>query len=116
MKKETSKVCRDCKIEKELTEYHGQYYHRCKPCHSKIVMENQKQKADYYNKYRGEYSKNNPEKRRAWNKASIERWEKENGMAYSEYANERHQQRLKEDKTYAKKTRRDQKKYRSTRS
>lgn len=94
------RTCTECKKEKLETEFYGKHYKRCKPCHSKVVKQNQKQKADYYNNYRNEFSKKNPDKRTRWQKATRANWQKNHGMDYNKYARYRIKQRMKNDPEY----------------
>lgn len=85
----------------------------CKKCQRQTVMDNQKENADYYNQYRSEYSKHNPEKRRAWKKITIERWEERHGIKYKDHALQRHKERFATDPEYREKVRERRRAYRT---
>lgn len=96
------RICKDCKSKKRESEFYSKSYTRCKSCHSAVVKANQKEKADYYNKYRNDYQKQNRERYRKW----ITRWkknfEKRNGIPLSVHVKKLKDKRMEDPKYRAK--------------
>lgn len=110
--KNTSKTkkCRKCSKTKSRKYFYatGPY---CKKCQRKAVIENQKIKSEYFRAYREEYAKLNPDKAAAWKNTTLKRWEEKHGITYSEFALNRHRERLANDPEYREKINDRNKKY-----
>lgn len=106
-----TKICPLCEKKKSRKFFYSTSAY-CKKCQRKTVMDNQKANSDYYNEYRTEYGKRNPEKKYAWKQAFIKNWETEHGMKYKDYVLQQHHDRLATDPTYREKIRKQRKQYR----